>query len=157
VNANVPVSIAGGDVNSGSSSATQNANSTAITDVSNNAKTDQDQTQNQDLNGESCGCGSGVNSRHESNHGCQVGCGGNGASQVAAQFAETGQWAAGFAVSKQNAVNSNAPHATADKNVNGGSSGAMQTPASTTTTGIWNDARTHQNQWQAPTGAVPKD
>ncbi len=43
VNANVPVSIAGGNIYSGPSSATQTATSDATTDVSNKSKTDQDQ------------------------------------------------------------------------------------------------------------------
>ena len=47
VNANVPVSIAGGDVKSGPSTADQTATSTATTDVSNSSKTDQDQWQPQ--------------------------------------------------------------------------------------------------------------
>src|SRR5262249_61499688 len=69
VNPNVPVSIAGGDVNSGPSSATQTANSTATTDVSNDAKTHQDQSQNQNISGSSC----------------LAGCGGPGAYQAGAQ------------------------------------------------------------------------
>ena len=146
VNGNAPVSIAGGDVNSGSSSATQNANSTATTDVSNDAKTLQNQQLNQG-SGESCGCSRyGSDSRRESK-GCSAGGGGNGGSQIAGQFADTGQWAAGFAVSKQNAVNSNAPHSTAGQNVNGGSSSANQNANSTATTDVWNDAGTRQGQW----------
>jgi hypothetical protein len=156
VNGNAPVSIAGGDVNSGSSSANQNANSTATTDVSNHAKTHQDQTLNQGLGGESCGCsGYGSDSRRESK-GCSVGCGGNGGAQIAGQFATTGQWAAGFAVSKQNAVNSNAPHSTAGWNVNDGSSSANQNADSTATTGVWNDAGTRQGQWnEMPPAVMP--
>ena len=155
VNGNAPVSIAGGDVTSGPSSATQNANSTATTDVSNDAKTHQDQQSNQGLGGKSCGCGGYRADSRESNGRCAVGCGGNGGSQVAGQFADASQLAAGFAVSKQNAVNSNAPHSTAGLNVNGGSSDATQTAASNATTGVWNDAGTHQNQWQGPHGVVP--
>src|SRR4051794_10384335 len=59
VNANVPVSIAGGAVSAGPSNATQTATSTATTDVSNKAKTDQDQHLSQDIGGGSglAGCG----------------------------------------------------------------------------------------------------
>ena len=49
VNANVPVSIAGGNVSAGPSTATQNATSTATADVSNKAKTDQDQNLTQNV------------------------------------------------------------------------------------------------------------
>src|SRR6478672_13633036 len=59
VNANVPVSIAGGNVTSGPSSASQTATSSATTDVSNKAKTDQDQHLSQNIGGNGCyaGCG----------------------------------------------------------------------------------------------------
>src|SRR6185312_12602824 len=56
VNANAPVSTAGGNIHSGPSSATQTATSNATTDVSNRSKTDQDQWLNQDLGGKDCGC-----------------------------------------------------------------------------------------------------
>src|SRR5207244_8810134 len=61
VNGNAPVSIAGGNVSSGPSSATQTATSSANADVSNKAKTDQDQTLTQNIGGSSCyaGCGGG--------------------------------------------------------------------------------------------------
>ena len=81
VNANVPVSIAGGNVNSGPSSATQNANSTATTDVSNKAKTHQDQTQNAERRRRSC----------------KAGCGGAGGFQAGIQKADTQQVAVGIA------------------------------------------------------------
>src|SRR5215470_6959567 len=152
VNANVPVSVAGGDVNSGPSSASQTANSTATTDVSNDAKTHQDQWQNQNIGGGSCGCDS---ARRKPTASCSVGCGGSGGSQLAGQFADTGQWAAGFAVSKQNAVNSNSPHSTAGYNVYGGPSDASQAASSNGTIGVGNDAGTHQNQWQAAPSVMP--
>src|SRR5207247_8548627 len=49
VNGNAPVSIAGHDIWSGPSSATQNATSTATTDVSNESETEQKQKLDQDL------------------------------------------------------------------------------------------------------------
>ena len=49
MNSNTPVSTAGGNIYSGPSSATQTATSNAYTDVSNRAKTDQDQWQRQQL------------------------------------------------------------------------------------------------------------
>jgi hypothetical protein len=49
VNGNSPSSTAGGDIYSGPSTATQRATSTGTTDVSNRAKTDQDQWQRQQL------------------------------------------------------------------------------------------------------------
>jgi len=47
VNTNAPVSIAGGNIYDGESAATQTATSNADTDVSNRAKTDQNQWQGQ--------------------------------------------------------------------------------------------------------------
>src|SRR5215468_646478 len=132
VNANVPVSVAGGDVNSGPSSATQTANSTATTDVSNDAKTHQDQSQNQNISGSSC----------------LAGCGGPGAYQAGAQSAGTNQVAVGTSQSDQNAVNANVPVSVAGGNVNSGPSSATQTANSTATTDVSNDAKTHQDQSQ---------
>src|SRR5215468_322048 len=132
VNANAPVSIAGGNVNSGPSSATQTANSTATTDVSNDAKTHQDQSQNQNISGSSC----------------LAGCGGAGGFQLGVQKADTEQAALGVSYSNQNAVNGNAPVAIAGGDVNSGPSSASQTANSTATTDVSNDAKTHQDQWQ---------
>ncbi|HZT95154.1 MAG TPA: hypothetical protein VE985_11830 [Gaiellaceae bacterium] len=158
VNGNAPVAIAGGDVWSGPSTASQTATSTATTNVSNDAKTYQDQTLNQNLGGPAmtCGCGGG-NGYEQPKGGCSAGCGGNGGFQLAGQFADTKQWAAGFAVSNQNAVNSNAPDSTAGGDIYGGSSDASQMAGSNAATGVTNDARTHQSQWQnpAPVWAVP--
>ncbi len=159
VNGNAPVSVAGKDIWSGPSTASQTANSTATTDVSNHASTTQDQQLSQDLGGTSCGCGS----RHDvsvepkgSPGGCSAGCGGNGGFQLGGQIAETGQWAAGFSLSKQNAVNGNSPHATAGGDIYGGPSSASQTPTSTATTGVSNDASTLQKQCEAQLlGAMP--
>jgi hypothetical protein len=150
VNGNAPVTIAGGNVNSGSSSATQTANSNATTNVSNDSKTHQDQDQNQNLGGKSCGC-DGRDGSDKPKGGCSLGCGGDGGSQLGGQFADTKQWAAGVAVSKQNAVNSNAPHSTAGWNIYGGSSNASQAAGSNATTGVTNDAGTYQMQGNPPT------
>ena len=49
VNSNTPNATAGGNIYSGPSSATQRATSSADTDVSNRAKTDQNQWQHQQL------------------------------------------------------------------------------------------------------------
>src|SRR5213595_3921673 len=59
VNANVPVSIAGGTVTGGTSTANQDANSAANATASNDASTNQGQTQTQNVGGGSCslGCG----------------------------------------------------------------------------------------------------
>ena len=130
VNANVPVSIAGGNVNSGPSSATQTASSSANTDVSNKAKTDQDQHLSQNIGGGSC----------------LAGCGGPGGFQLGAQVADTNQWAAGAAFSNQNAVNGNAPVSTAGGNIASGPSSATQTATSDATTDVSNKAKTDQDQ-----------
>ena len=83
VNANVPVSIAGGNIYSDTSSATQTPTSTATTDVSNHAKTDQNQRLNQNIDGGAT---------------CKAGCGGAGGFQAGVQNAQTNQLAAGAAV-----------------------------------------------------------
>jgi hypothetical protein len=132
VNGNAPVAIAGGNISSGPSSATQTATSSATTDVSNKAKTDQDQTLTQDIGGSSC----------------HVGCGGAGGFQAGVQLAETNQWALGIAKSDQNAVNSNTPHSVAGGNIYDGSSSATQTATSSAETDVANKAKTDQNQWQ---------
>jgi hypothetical protein len=147
VNGNAPVATAGGNVTSGPSSATQNANSTATTNVTNNSTTNQGQSLSQNLgvwDGKSCGCSRGGYKQPQG--GCSVGCGGNGGAQIGVQLAETNQWAAGFAVSKQNAVNSNAPHSTAGGNIYDGSSNALQNAGSTGTTGDTNAGLTNQGQ-----------
>ena len=146
VNGNAPVSIAGGNVRSGPSSATQNATSTATTDVSNKAKTDQDQSLHQDLGGKDRGCGCGPRGIRTE---CTAGCGGAGGFQVGIQKAETNQWALGVAKSDQNAVNSNAPVSIAGGNIYGGESEATQTAASNAYTDVSNRAKTDQNQWQS--------
>jgi hypothetical protein len=133
VNANVPVSIAGGDVNSGPSSATQTASSAATTNVGNTATTNQGQSQEQTVGG---------------NDSCLAGCGGAGGAQLGIQKAETKQFALGLAVSKQNAVNGNAPVSIAGGDVNSGPSSATQTASSAATTNVGNAATTNQGQSQ---------
>jgi hypothetical protein len=144
VNANVPVSIAGGNVSSGPSTATQNATSTATTDVSNKAKTDQNQGLTQNI-GSGCGCDS-KGSDH--NSGSSAGSGGDGGFQAGIQNAETNQGALGAADSNQNAVNANVPVSIAGGNVTSGPSTATQNATSTATTDVSNKAKTDQNQWQ---------
>src|SRR5207244_9831635 len=72
VNANVPVSIAGGDVNGGISSANQTATNKADADASNKSNTDQTANATQ----------TGGTSR------CASGCGGNGQEQNVIQRSE---------------------------------------------------------------------
>jgi hypothetical protein len=132
VNGNAPVSIAGGNISSGPSSATQTATSSATADVSNKAKTDQDQTLSQNIGGSSC----------------HAGCGGAGGFQAGVQLAQTNQWALGIAKSDQNAVNSNTPHSVAGGNIYDGASSATQTATSSADTDVANKAKTDQNQWQ---------
>ena len=133
VNANVPVSIAGGNVSSGPSSATQTATSDATTDVSNKAKTDQDQSLHQNLGNKWCGC-DGRDMKTQ----CVAGCGGAGGFQLGVQKADTNQVAAGAAFSNQNAVNSNTPVSTAGGNIYSGPSSATQTATSNATTDVSN-------------------
>ncbi|HYX77409.1 MAG TPA: hypothetical protein VE757_09555, partial [Gaiellaceae bacterium] len=133
VNGNSPASTAGGNISSGSSNATQNATSNATTDVSNKAKTDQDQYLTQNVGGGSC----------------KFGCGGPGGFQAGIQNAETNQWALGIAASDQNAVNGNSPASTAGGNIYSGPSTATQNATSTATTDVSNKAKTDQDQDQA--------
>jgi hypothetical protein len=136
VNANVPVSIAGGDVNSGPSSANQTATSTATANVGNNATTNQEQSQQQTVGGSGA---------------CLLGCGGAGGAQIGVQKAETKQFSLGLALSNQNAVNGNAPVASAGGDVNSGPSSANQTATSTATANVGNNAATNQGQSQGQT------
>jgi hypothetical protein len=130
VNANVPVSIAGGNITGGSSNATQTANSNATTNVSNESETEQKQKLDQDLGGSSC----------------HAGCGGAGGYQVGVQKADTNQAAIGVAKSDQNAVNANVPVSIAGGNINGGSSNATQNADSNATTNVENESETEQKQ-----------
>ena len=155
VNGNSPASTAGGNISSGPSTATQNATSNATTDVSNRAKTDQDQSLKQDI-GSGCGCDSKGSydpkssdpSSSDHNSGCVAGCGGAGGFQVGLQNAETNQWAAGIALSYQNAVNGNSPASTAGGNISSGPSTATQNATSTGYTDVDNRAKTDQDQGQ---------
>jgi hypothetical protein len=149
VNSNTPVSIAGGNIYSGPSTATQNATSNATTDVSNKAKTDQNQYLTQNV-GSGCGCDSkGYDPKSSSDHssGCIAGCGGAGGFQVGLQNAETNQWAAGVAKSDQNAVNGNSPASTAGGNISSGPSTATQNATSNATTDVSNKSKTDQGQY----------
>ena len=130
VNANVPVSIAGGNITGGSSNATQTANSNATTDVSNESETEQKQKLDQDLGGSSC----------------HAGCGGAGGFQVGVQKADTNQAAIGVAKSDQNAVNANVPVSIAGGNISGGSSNATQNADSNATANVGNESETEQKQ-----------
>jgi hypothetical protein len=134
VNANVPVAIAGGDVNAGDSSATQKADSSAKSKAENDAGTNQTQTQTQNVGGASS---------------CKLGCGGAGGFQAGAQLANTQQWAGSKAISDQNAVNANVPVDVAGGDVSSGSSSADQTVDSHAKSKAKNDSQTTQNQTQS--------
>ena len=105
------MSIAGGNVAGGSSSATQTADNSANADASNTSTTGQ--TANPTQTGGSASCLSG--------------CGGAGQSQVVDQSALTKQNADADATAKQDAVNANVPVSIAGHDVVGGSSSATQT------------------------------
>ena len=132
VNANVPVTIAGGNVTSGASTAAQTATSTANADVKNKSKTDQDQTLNQNIGGS----------------GCVAGCGGAGGFQAGVQSADTKQIAVGVAKSDQNAVNANVPVTIAGGNVTSGPSDATQNATSEANADVKNKSKTDQDQTQ---------
>src|SRR5437763_994330 len=136
VNANVPVSIAGGDVVGGSSSATQTANNNAVADASNKSKTDQTANATQ-TGGDST---------------CWSGCGGNGQEQNVVQASKTKQDANADALAKQNAVNANAPVGIAGGDVIGGSSSATQTAGNNANADANNYSKTNQDANAAQTG-----
>jgi hypothetical protein len=149
VNANAPVAIAGGDITSGDSNATQTADSNATTDVSNESETEQNQKLDQDFG---CGCDHNKKDRKDGKDGKDgydggsAGSGGAGGFQLGIQKAETNQLAAGIAKSDQNAVNSNAPHAIAGYDISSGDSNATQTANSNATANVENEAETEQHQ-----------
>ena len=110
VNGNAPVTIAGGSVFGGSSSANQAASNAAKAVALNASATKQTANATQ-VGGKSS---------------CKAGCGGAGQFQAVGQNAVTKQNAEADADAKQNAVNGNAPVTIAGKNVSGGSSSANQ-------------------------------
>ncbi len=110
VNANVPVSIAGGDIVGGTSAANQAASNAAKASSSNSSGTLQAAKAVQNGGGSSC----------------TAGCGGSGQAQAVNQQAETDQKAEADADAKQNAVNANVPVNIAGDDVTTGSSSANQ-------------------------------
>src|SRR5262249_4723938 len=133
VNANTPANVAGGNIYSGPSSANQAAVSKADSNASNDADTEQKQNQNQYVGDTSS---------------CHVGCGGPGAAQIGVQSADTQHWAGARAISKQNAVNANAPANVAGGDITSGPSSANQLAVSKADADASNDADTTQKQDQ---------
>src|SRR3954447_18286212 len=80
-----------------------------------------------------------------------TGGGGPGAAQIGVQNASTDQWAGAAAISKQNAVNANAPTNVAGGNVTAGPSSANQLASSEAEAAAKNDADTSQKQNQDQT------
>jgi hypothetical protein len=128
VNGNAPVTIAGGSVFGGSSSANQAASNAAKAVAVNASATKQTANATQ-VGGSSS---------------CKAGCGGAGQFQLVGQNAVTKQNAKADADAKQNAVNGNAPVTIAGKNVFGGSSSANQTASNTAGAAAGNLALTSQ-------------
>ena len=110
VNANVPVTVAGGPVRNGESSANQLAVNDASADSTNLAKTDQ----------------TALAKQNSGDSHCKLGCGGSGQAQFVAQKAFTAQKAKSNADADQNAVDTNAPATIAGGWVHGGSSSSNQ-------------------------------
>ena len=140
VNGNAPVAIAGGHVFGGSSSANQTATNSADADASNKALTLQLAFADQSAGG----CNERCTKPSKDKHGGSCGCGGSGQLQAVLQAAWTGQGADADADAEQNAVNGNAPVATAGKDVFGGSSSANQTASNSGTAASWNGSLTLQ-------------
>src|SRR3954453_19197278 len=80
-----------------------------------------------------------------------TGGGGPGAAQIGVQNPSPDQWAGAAAISKQNAVNSNAPTNVAGGNVTAGPSSANQLASSEAEAAAKNDADTSQKQKQDQT------
>src|SRR2546423_6919687 len=80
-----------------------------------------------------------------------TGGGGPGAAQIGVQNASTDQWAGAAAISKQNAVNANAPTNVAGGNITAGPSSANQLASSEAEAAAKNDADTSQKQKQDQT------
>ncbi len=94
VNSNAPVNVAGGNITTGSNTATQTPKNDATSgDASNSATTTQTNTQTQSAGSSSC----------------SVGCGGNGQFQGSGQASTTEQYANSQATAEQDAVNANVP------------------------------------------------
>ena len=136
VNANVPVSIAGGNVAGGSSSATQTADNSAKGDASNTSTTGQ----------------TAIPTQTGGSSSCLSGCGGAGQSQVVDQSALTKQNADADATAKQDAVNANVPVSIAGGNVSGGSSSATQTADNSANASATNTSNTNQDATAKQTG-----
>jgi hypothetical protein len=128
VNGNAPVTIAGGNVLGGSSSANQVASNTAKALAGNAAATKQTANATQ-VGGSSS---------------CKAGCGGAGQFQAVGQNAVTKQNAKANADANQNAVNGNAPVTIAGGDVVGGSSSANQAASNTAGAAAGNIALTSQ-------------
>ena len=128
VNANVPVTIAGGDVKTGSSSATQSAANAADAQAGNSAATIQIVKAAQTGGGSAC----------------TKGCGGSGQYQAVGQAAGTKQDADADAKANQNAVNANVPVTIAGGDVETGSSSATQNAENEANAGAGNKSLTIQ-------------
>ena len=135
VNSNAPVNVAGGNITTGSNTATQTPKNDATSgDASNSATTTQSNTQSQDAGSSSC----------------YVGCGGNGQAQLNFQFANTLQNAVSQASAKQNVVNANVPVNIAGGYIIGGSNNATQEASNGATSGnASNTATTEQESEQS--------
>ena len=136
VNANVPVTVAGGDVHAGPSSASQTLDNTADSSATNTATTDQTANQSQ-----------------SSTSSCIVGCGGSGQAQSASQAALTLQGAHSSADADQSGVNANVPVTVAGGDVWGGSSSADQMLSNTADSSATNTAHTTQAAGQSQTSS----
>jgi hypothetical protein len=128
VNANVPVTVAGGSTYGGTSSATQDAANAASATSTNDATTDQ----------------TAIAAQTGGTSDCKIGCGGAGQAQQIDQQAATIQKAASDADADQNAVNANVPVTVAGGSVKGGSSSADQTALNVAKASSSNDSTTDQ-------------
>ena len=136
VNGNAPVTIAGGSVFGGSSSANQAASNSAGAAAGNIALTSQSAAATQVGGSTKCG----------------YGCGGAGQFQALGQNAFTVQNADADADADQNAVNANVPVTIAGGNVFGGSSSANQWASNAAGALSFNLAKTLQQAFATQVG-----
>jgi hypothetical protein len=127
INANVPVTIAGGDVSGGSNSADQTASNQANADSTNTSKTKQFGEQDQ-----------------SSDSACKWGCGGSGQAQTLNQSASTWQFAFSKANADQTAINANVPVTISAGDVSGGDNSATQHADNSANANSSNDSTTVQ-------------
>jgi hypothetical protein len=132
INANVPVTISGGDVSGGHNSADQQASNEANADSTNTSATKQFGEQEQ-----------------SSSSACKWGCGGSGQAQKLDQSADTRQFAFSKAEADQTAINANVPVTISAGDVSSGHNSATQHVENSANANSSNESTTKQDASQS--------